>query len=112
MDTVKALISSWVVAVPLLGIAGSAIAYVVKLWLDARNRRHERFYEIMKKIDDKDAPLAGKMAAVYQLRQYKEHSAFVVRFCDEASKNIEGKTATMLANEFIRTRDYMQRRSK
>lgn len=96
-------------AAPLLGIAGSAIAYVIKLYMDAGARRRAQFFELMQFIDSNNHPIATKCAAVYQLRDYKEHAGFVVRFCENQRNNIQGSAAAILIAELDETRAAMQK---
>jgi hypothetical protein len=67
-------------AAPLIALAGSAVGYVVKLYQDAANKRRSRFFELMEYIDDKNRPIATKVAAVYELREFPKHKEFVIRF--------------------------------
>ena len=91
-------------AIPLLGLAGSAIAYVVKLFQDARERRHARFFELMNFLDG-EGTIAAKLAAIYALRNFPEHRAFIIRFCETQHNNIDGPghVVQSLRDEFLRT---------
>lgn len=91
------------VIIPLLTIAGSGVAFLVKYFADARAKRNARFFELMAHIDNPDRPLAAKLAAVYQLRAFPEHKEFIVRFYDGVSENIDGPSAEVLRREFNET---------
>jgi hypothetical protein len=93
-----------ITAIPLFTIAGTALAYVVRLYLEARDRQHQRFFELLKYLDG-DAPLATKMGAVYQLREFKEHGEFVERFCRTVRNEVTGAAAQSLIDELDRTAD-------
>ncbi|MDB5476695.1 MAG: hypothetical protein JWP49_2206 [Phenylobacterium sp.] len=91
---------------PLATLAGSALAYVIKSYRDRADSRRRQFFELMQFIDG-SGPLATKMAAIYQLREYKEHRAFIVRFCVQARTAIAGSTAQVLIAELDETRRVM-----
>ncbi|MET4132466.1 hypothetical protein ABIE62_001601 [Porphyrobacter sp. MBR-155] len=96
--------------IPLFGIAGSAVAYVIKLFQDKAVRRRERFFELMQFIDGKGT-IAAKVAAVYSLREFSEHREFIVRFCEAQMDNIEGagSAADSLRQEMQFTADAMRK---
>ena len=95
-------IPGWVTLVgvvgPLVTLAGSALAYVVKLYQDKRDRRRREFFELMQYIDGPNT-IATKVAAVYSLRQFPEHEDFIVRFCDNQRGNVTGVAAQILVTE-------------
>ena len=93
-------------AAPLLALAGSAVGYVVKLYQDASEKRREHFFELMRIIDSA-SPIAAKMAAVYELRQFPKHKDFVIRFCETQKTNIVGPSAQILIAEMDLTREFM-----
>jgi hypothetical protein len=97
-----------VAAVPLFGIAGSAVAYVVKLYLDSAERRRKRFFELLGHIDGQ-GPIAAKLGAVYALRHYKEHREFIKRFCESQMNQVVGENAKSLVDEFKRTAAAVER---
>jgi hypothetical protein len=94
-------------AAPLVTLAGSAVAYVVKLYQDGAERRRSHFFQLMQYIDS-DRPIATKMAAVYELRQFPEHRDFIIRFCQTQRSNIAGTSAHLLTAEMDATRVAMQ----
>jgi hypothetical protein len=86
-------------AAPLVTLAGSAVAFVFKLYLDAGERRRNHFFDLMDKIDAQSS-VAKKVAALYALRQFPEHRDFIVRFCKTQRSNISGPgtaSATLVA---------------
>lgn len=85
-------------ALPLVTLAGSALAYIVKLFLDLSDRRRKHFLELVQLLDEKGT-LAGKLAAVYQLSQYRRHRAFLVRFFENREKIVDGTTGDVLKEE-------------
>ena len=103
-----ATLSLMVVAAPLITLAGSAVAYVVKLFMDAAEKKRQQFFELMQYIDG-SAPIATKAAAVYELRRFPEHRAFIIRFCETQRSNIVGGGANILQMEMDETKAYFER---
>ena len=89
-------------ALPLLGLAGSAIAYVVKLYQDAAVRRRANFFELLQYIDG-SGPIAAKVGAIYALREFDEHADFIERFCRTQRDQITGDNAQSLIAELDET---------
>jgi hypothetical protein len=105
-------ISQWAalagIAVSMLTLAGSAVAYVVRLYLDTATKRRDQFFELMKFLDS-PAPIAAKSAAVYQLRSFPQHRDFIIRFCTNAPQFVSGTAAQPLLAEFAATREFFER---
>lgn len=102
-EAVSTVIPGWVsflvVAVPLFGLAGSAVGYVRSIFLDRKVRRRAEFFELMSYIDDPTLPIATKLAAVYQLREFEGHREFVIRFCETQKNQILGNNSQSLRDE-------------
>lgn len=94
--------------VPALTLAGSAGAFVIKLYLDQSARRRTHFFELMQFIDG-NGPIASKMAAVYRMRDFAEHREFAIRFCDSQAPLIVGPTSAPLSEEMRRTSAHMKK---
>lgn len=107
MDSVPLWVTLVGFAAPLITLAGSAVGYVVKLYLDSSERRRSDFFALMEFIDGKGS-IAKKVAAVYALRRFPEHKEFVIRFCELQRSNVEGAGAQPLIAEMDLTRDYMR----
>jgi len=105
-------IGGWIAIVTAAGtvltLAGSAIAYFMKLFLERADRRHAEFLKMVDYIDGKD-PLAKKLAAIYLLRTFPEHRDFVIRFCDHISPNIIGGAAAQMQTELALTKAHMEK---
>lgn len=103
----------WATLIPLalssLTLFGSAVAYFVNQYAERKQRRWNQFLELTKFIDNKDAPLAGKLAAVYLLRQFPEHAEFGVRFCDTVREHVSGAAAAPLRREAEETKKFFER---
>ncbi|WP_292041099.1 MULTISPECIES: hypothetical protein [unclassified Brevundimonas] len=96
------------IAAPLIALAGSAVAFVIKVYNDGERLKRDQFFELMQFIDG-DRPIATKLAAVYQLRSYPEHREFIVRFCDRRDELVIGVTGESLRAEMQATADAMRR---
>jgi hypothetical protein len=101
-------VSAAIFAVPLVGLAGSAIAFVVKLFQDATERRHRRFFELMTHIDG-SGPIAAKLAAIYALRDFGEHAEFVERFCKSQRDKVVGGNSEAIVAELDKTAEAIAR---
>jgi hypothetical protein len=88
---------------PFVALAGSAVAFVWQNYRESKDRRWNKFFDLMKFIDSKDLPIATKSAAVYQLRQFPEHKDFIIRFCTAHKSNIVGPASQILATEMEST---------
>ncbi|WP_155856324.1 hypothetical protein [Acidiphilium cryptum] len=82
--------------IPLFTISGSAIAFIVKLFIDRSDKIHNRFFDLLKIIDSKE-PIATKMGAVYELRNFPQHKEFIIRFCESQNSNIIGSDTAVSA---------------
>lgn len=110
MTTVPLWVTIGGFAVPLLGLAGSAIAYVVNLFNERKERRRQRFFELMQFLDDKGT-IASKSAALYALRDFPEHREFIIRFCEAQADNISGDeiSTSVLRFEMLQTADALSK---
>jgi hypothetical protein len=100
----------WPTLIPLglssVTLLGSALAYFWNQYAERRQRRWNQFLELTKFIDNKDAPLAGKLAALYLLRQFPEHAKFSIRFCDTVREHVSGEAAAPLQREAEETKKF------
>jgi hypothetical protein len=96
------------VIIPMITIAGSAVAFIFKAYRDAADAKRAEFFALMDRIDT-PGTIAGKVAAVYQLRYYPEHKEFIVRFCRTQRTNIKGDSAQLLADEMDSTERFFSR---
>lgn len=104
------LVSVVGVVIPMITIAGSAAAFVWKSFSDSRENRRKQFFQLMTLIDA-DGSIASKIAAVYQLRNFPEHSDFIIRFCDTQRNNLTGNgtAVALLAKEMNMTMDFFNK---
>ncbi|PWE36996.1 hypothetical protein DD563_14215 [Pelagicola sp. LXJ1103] len=106
---IKGLTAFIGISLPLIAIAGSAVAYVIKIYRESATIRREQFFELMKLLDDKGT-IAAKVAAVYHLRQFPEHKDFIVRFCEIQKDNILGDRGLYLTAEMQLTLEHFSKR--
>ncbi|MEM8824404.1 MAG: hypothetical protein AAGF30_12400 [Pseudomonadota bacterium] len=99
------ILGSVALLIPLLTIAGSALAYVVSMYREKSLRRQQRFDNLVSRMDDRGT-IAGKLAAIYEMRQFPEHREFIVRFCESQQNNLEGGGSDDLAAEMRATLEY------
>ena len=106
----------WIALSPIAVIAGSAVAYVIKLFQDAAERRRKHFFELMQFIDG-PGTIATKVAAIYQLRNFPKHRDFIIRFCETQRDNVSAASAKVgaaavesVVAELDATRDFFKGR--
>lgn len=86
------------VFLPLMTLAGSAVAYIFKLFLDLSDRRRKHFLELIGLLDQQGT-LASKLAAVYQLSRYDQHRGFLIRFFEKRDMIVSGTSGDVLKEE-------------
>ncbi len=86
------------VILPVITLSGSAVAYIVKLFLDLADRRRTHFLQLVGLLDQQGT-LAGKLAAVYQLSQYRRHKDFLIRFFENRDTIVDGTSGEVLKEE-------------
>jgi uncharacterized protein YjbI with pentapeptide repeats len=57
---------------------------------------------------DQRGTIASKLAAIYQLRDFPEHSEFIVRFCRANLENVDGQGADILKAELKQTIEFFR----
>lgn len=97
------------VFLPLMTLAGSAAAYIVKLFLDLSDRRRKNFLELVELLD-KPGTLASTLAAVYQLSEYGRHGDFLIRFFGNRDTIISGESGEVLKEEMRIATERLRRR--
>ena len=98
-------VSEMVTLVPLITLAASAAVYVVNLWIARLDKQRDRFFDLMRLIDGQGS-IALKVAAIYELRRFPKHKDFIIRFCDDQSKNVVGQGGSTLISEMNKTKEY------
>jgi hypothetical protein len=95
VSEVPSWVSAAIVAVPLLGLAGSAIAFVVRMYFEAAEKRRELFFRLIADFESRDTQLFTRVAAAYRLREFKEHKEFLLRFLEPQLRTLGGEPAAL-----------------
>jgi hypothetical protein len=88
-------VSSALIAVPLFGLAGSAIAFVIRLYIEAAEKRRELFFRLITNFESVDVQLFTRVAAAYRLREFREHKEFLIRFLTPQITTLGGEPAAV-----------------
>lgn len=83
---------------PLVTLAWAALFFVMTWREELRHKRYQKFFDLMDKVGARDASIAGKMAAVFEMRNYPEYREVIIRLCRDAG--IEGEAKELLEREF------------
>ncbi|MGZ3298655.1 MAG: hypothetical protein ACXU8O_06550 [Asticcacaulis sp.] len=74
------MIVAWALLVlPLIVLAWAAIWFVMIQAERNRYERYKRFYAIMEQLSRSDGATADKMAAAYELRNYREYAPIIAK---------------------------------
>ncbi|HVZ30082.1 MAG TPA: hypothetical protein VG839_06780 [Asticcacaulis sp.] len=79
LATIQDKVALALVVLPLIVIAWAAVWFVL---IEAERNRHERykrFYSIMEQLSRSDGVTAAKMAAAYELRNYREYADIIAK---------------------------------
>lgn len=83
---------------PLTTLAWAA-AFLVLTWRsEVNHKRYEKFFSLMDRVGEQGSSIAGKMAAVYEMRKYPEYRDVIIRLCQDAE--IDGAAKELLEREF------------
>lgn len=83
---------------PLATLAWAALYFVLTWRNEIKHKRYEKFFELMNLVGARDASIAGKMAAVYEMQKYPEYREVIIRLCRDAK--IDGEAKELLEREF------------
>ena len=86
------------VVLPLATLAWAAVYFVLNWRGELKHKRYQKFFELMELVGKQDSSIAGKMAAVYEMRKYPEYSDVIIRLCIDAQ--IHGHAKELLEREF------------
>ena len=86
------------IVLPLTALAWAAVFFVFTWREENKHKRYEKFFSLMDRVGEQDSSIAGKMAAVYELRKYPEYKDVIVRLCQDGQ--IAGSGKGMLEREF------------
>jgi hypothetical protein len=77
-------------AAPLIALAGSAVAFVIRQYTDAKQRKRDDFFALLDRFDNPNTVIFCRLAATYRLREFKKDRDFLLRFLEFQQKNVEG----------------------
>lgn len=83
---------------PLAALAGSAASFVHTWRGELKHKRYQKFFELMELVGKQDGSIAGKMAAVYEMRKYPEYKEVIIRLCKDVQ--VDGYAKELLEREF------------
>ncbi|MEM9494778.1 MAG: hypothetical protein AAGA09_02150 [Pseudomonadota bacterium] len=82
---------------PLATLAWAALFFVITWRGELRHKRYEKFFALMDRVGDSNSSILGKMAAVYEMREYDEYKEVIVRLCQNVE--IKGDAKHLLDRE-------------
>ena len=77
------LVAYGLLVLPLIVIAWAAVWHVLIVAENNRHERYKRFHTIMEQLAKSDGPTADKMAAAYELRNYREYRDVIAKIFDD-----------------------------
>lgn len=81
--SVQDMIGWGLLVLPLIVLAWAGSVYIEATLERRRHERYQRFYQIMRDLAREDVSQAEKMAAAYELRQYREYRDVIARIFDD-----------------------------
>ncbi|ESQ78798.1 hypothetical protein [Asticcacaulis sp. YBE204] len=95
--TVQDMIAWGLLVLPLIVIAWAAVWHAEAVAERNRHERYQRFYAIMQQLGRDDTSWAEKMAAAYELRQYKDYRHIIGKIFEDGKLREEGAQAALQA---------------
>jgi len=86
------------IVLPLTAFAWAAIYFVITWRGEIKHKRYEKFFSLMDRVGEKGGSIAGKMAAIYEMRKYPEYKDVIIRLCQDAE--LDGSAKHLLEREF------------
>lgn len=107
ISTLSDLLAWALLVVPMMILSWASI-WLVKVQAE-RNRyeRYQRFYAIMEQLGRKDGSTADKMAAAYELRNYREYADIISKIFGEGY--MRDDTGEILQSELKATIEHVTR---
>jgi|GEM_PF-1987101 len=81
--SVQDMIGWGLLVLPLIILAWAGSVYIETTLERRRHDRYQRFYQILRVLARDDASMAEKMAAAYELRQYRDYREVIARIFDD-----------------------------
>lgn len=104
----------WVVwaglVLPLATLAWAAIFFALTWREEIKHKRYQKFFELMELVGKENSSIAGKMAAVFEMRKYPEYKEVIIRLCKDAqihghAKQLHEREFDLTARHFGSTRE-------
>ena len=106
-------VSDWIaflsLLTPLTIATITAAIYVKNQSRDNQYREYRKFFDITDSLSKEDVSLISKLAAVYELRKYKEYKDVIIRALEKTPVN--GDSAGLLIEEMRLTKEYLKGQS-
>ncbi len=93
LESVQDKVALALVVLPLIVIAWAAVWFVLIAAERNRHERYKRFYAIMEQLSRSDSETAAKMAAAYELRNYREYADIVSKIFVDGRMRQDTRTA-------------------
>lgn len=91
LSSYQDMIAWGLLVLPLIVLAWAAVWHVLMVAENNRHERYRRFHAIMEQLAKSDGPTADKMAAAYELRNYREYRDVIARiFIDGRVRDLKG----------------------
>ncbi len=105
LNTYQDMIAWGLLVLPLIVLAWAAAVYVSMQMETHRYERYRRFHAIMEQLARSDGATADKMAAAYELRNYREYKDVIARiFADGRVRDLK---ADALQKQLRETMDHV-----
>jgi hypothetical protein len=100
------MIAWGLLVLPLIILAWAAIWFVMIQAERNRYERYKRFYAIMEQLSRSDGATADKMAAAYELRNYREYAPIISKIFIDGK--VRADTTQALDKQLRDTLDYIK----
>ena len=106
LATYQDMVAWGLLVLPLIVLAWAAVWFVLIQAERNRHERYTRFHAIMQQLAKSDGPTADKMAAAYELRNYREYKDVIARVFIDGK--VRGDTADALSRQLRETVDHIR----
>ncbi len=106
LSTTQDMVAWGLLVLPLIVLAWAAVWFVLITAERNRFERYTRFHRIMEQLAKSDGPTADKMAAAFELRNYREYKDVIARVFIDGK--VRGDTAEALTKQLRETVDRLK----
>ncbi len=106
LSTPEDMVAWGLLVLPLIVLAWSAVWFVMIQAEHNRYERYKRFHTIMEQLAKSDGATADKMAAAYELRNYREYAGIIAKIFIDGKVRQLGNDA--LQQQLKETLDYVK----